>query len=287
MRILFAVHGYPADIEDEAALLVQISARALAGAGAVVCVAAGTNANDGGEARSADLVPASDARIEVVRLSRSDLHPEHWQKSQSASIPERFRRLIREFEPDVVHVHHWRRLSRDLVACAAAERVPAVVSLHDLWSSCLLATRKRPADGSNCDATFAPMPCLACAGSVPPRTPFMPIDQLFLSFGSHRADLERELKLARALLASSAEQAERAAHFLADEMPAVRAVAHDNPAALLATYERAITAGPPAAPPDVDAWYAPRMRAFAEETWDRGLTDTPRSELGYETPSRE
>jgi hypothetical protein len=118
------------------------------------------------------------------------------------------------------------------------------------------------------------MPCLACAGSVPPRTPFVPLDQLFLSFASHRADLSRELTLARVVLAQSGESAERVARFLPDEARAVHVETVADAGALVACYERALSAGPPPAPADVDAWYAPRMRAFAEENWDRGLAES-------------
>lgn len=234
-------------------------------------VAAGTRAADGGETRLVDGDPGARAAIPVLRLSRSDAHPEHWQKSASSSIPARFRRLIRDIEPDLVHVHHWRRLSRDLVACAAAERVPAVVTLHDAWTTCLLATRKQPPEGTDCDAAFAPMPCLACAGSVAPRTPFVPLDGLFLNFASHRAELTRELTLARAVLAPSSSRAEHVARFLPEDAAALAIETVSDAADLARVYERALRAGPPAAPADVDAWYVPRMRAFAEENWDRGL----------------
>jgi hypothetical protein len=115
------------------------------------------------------------------------------------------------------------------------------------------------------------MPCLACAGSVEPRTPFVPLDALFLAFASHRADLSRELKLARAVFAGSERAAEQAARFLPEEAGAPVPARAADAAALVAHYERAIAIGAPAAPADVDAWYTSRMRAFAEENWDRGL----------------
>ncbi len=273
MKVLLVAHGYPPDDSDPVARHVRGSAHALRALGHECFVLAGTRAANGGETRLVDREPGTRAEIPVLRLSRSDLHPEHWQKSASSSIPARFRRAIREFEPDVVHVHHWRHLSRDLVACAAAERVPAVVTLHDAWTTCLLATRKKPLDGADCDASFAPMPCLACAGSVAPKTPFMPLDQLFLSFASHRAELARELTLARIVLADTSERAEQVAHFAPDEARTVTIEIASDVKALVAIYDRARAAGSPPAPSDVDAWYAPRMRAFAEENWDRGLRD--------------
>jgi Glycosyltransferase Family 4 len=270
MKVLLVTHGYPPDDADDIARAVQATARSLAALGHTI-VASGTRLDDGGETRLSDREPVSRAEIPVLRLSRSDAHPEHWQKSASSSIPARFRRLCRDIEPDLVHVHHWRRLSRDLVACAAAERVPAVVTLHDSWTTCLLATRRKPPDGTDCGASFAPMPCLACAGSVAPRTPFVPLDQLFLSFASHKAELARELKLARAVLAPSSAVADRVARFLPEEAGALTIETAASPDLLVSIYERALQSGPPAAPADVDAWYTSRMRSFAEENWDRGL----------------
>lgn len=275
MRILVAVHGYPPDDTDAVARSVRAQVHELASRGHELCVVAGTALPDGGETRLLDREPGLGAKIPVLRLSRSDAHPEHWQKSASSTIPSRFRRALRELAPHVVHVHHWRRLSRDLVACAAAERIPSIVTLHDAYATCLLATRRQPADGLACEADFAPMPCLACAGSVPPATPFVPIDQLFLGFASHRADLHRELVLAREVFAADEALRQVLARHLPDGFRVIPLA--PDAAGLEPFLERCVASGPPDAPADVDAWYAPRMRAFAEESWDRGFLEARRA----------
>lgn len=280
-KIVLVAHGYPPESDGAIEGHVQRLARLLAARGHVVVVLAGTRARDGGDERSTDSDAASGARFDVVRLSRADARAEHWHKSASSTIPTRFRRLLAAEKPDVVHVHHWSRLSRDLVAHAAAERVPAVVSLHDAWSTCLIATRVRADTGADCDMELSASPCLACAARALGPTPWVPLDQEFMALATHKAELVRELQLARALIVPTRAQGERLAHVLGSD---ARALAFTTIAPsgfelgeFIALYERAIAGGAPAAPADVDAWFAPRMRAFFEENWDRGLSETARA----------
>jgi glycosyltransferase involved in cell wall biosynthesis len=217
MRIVLVAHGYPPELAGGTERTVQALARGLAARGHAVTVVAGTLASDGADRDDEDLDPTSGARVRVVRLSRSDLYTDHWQKSASSTIPQRFRAVLRDAAPDVVHVHHWLRLSRDLVACAAAERVPAVVTLHDLWTTCLVAFRVRPDTLAQCDVPLSAMPCLECAQKVPPRTPWVPLDQQFLALGAHKSDLLRELHLARARLVPTRAHADTLARLLGDE----------------------------------------------------------------------
>jgi hypothetical protein len=100
----------------------------------------------------------------------------------------------------------------------------------------------------------------------------VPLDQLFLSFTSHRAELARELKLARAVLAPSSAHADQVARFWPEDVGSLTIETAANVEQLVTIYERALQSGPPDAPADVDAWYTSRMRAFAEENWDRGLS---------------
>lgn len=47
-----------------------------------------------------------------------------------------FRETIREFKPEVIHIHHTMNLSTRLVLIAKREGVPVVVTLHDYWPIC-------------------------------------------------------------------------------------------------------------------------------------------------------
>jgi glycosyltransferase involved in cell wall biosynthesis len=142
-------------------------------------------------------------RIEVARIARPDLYFDHWHKSLSSAASRAFRDLLRETRPDVVHVHHWLRLSRDLVLVAAREGIPCVVSLHDAWASCPIVFRVRPDTQRACDAPVGPHPCIACAARVPPRTPWIPVESAYLMLAERQRDIGRELDLARARIAPS------------------------------------------------------------------------------------
>ncbi len=152
----------------------------------------------------------------VLRLPnvRADVHAEHWQKSWHPATTRALRRLLREEAVEVLHVLGWRGLTRDLVHAAARERVPAVVSLQDASTSCLLGTRVLP-EGGDCAVPAAANPCLSCAGRTGLRTPWVPPDAQFLAQYTHFEDLGRELRLARVRLVHDALAREHARRFVA------------------------------------------------------------------------
>ncbi len=223
------------------------------------------------------LESAADGDLRAHVLSRPDAHRSHWQRSASASVDAAFRALLGTERPDVVHVHHWRSLSRDLVFGAACAGLPAVVSLHDLWITCLIGTRVLPRTGAACDAVLAAHPCIACA----PRTPWVPIEAQYMAFAEHKSQLVRELKLARAIIARDRAHAAQIRQFFGDEgaqlAPFVEAdslAGGGGARALAEIYANAVSSGAP----DIGAvgraragdWYTERMKAFAETEWERG-----------------
>ena len=109
----------------------------------------------------------------VKKIGRGDLHFDHWQKSRSGKITAAFEEILIAEGPDVVHVHHWTRLSRDLVLTAARKRIPAVVTLHDHFTSCLVTFRVTTDGAAACDVPLAADPCLSCAERLPPQTPWV------------------------------------------------------------------------------------------------------------------
>lgn len=173
--------------------------RVLAGADHAVCWITGAAAGP---------VPPG---VEQVSLARSDGEPGHWQKSWHPATTRALRKRLREGAFDVLHVLSWRGLSRDLVHGAAREHVPAVLSLQDASSSCLLGTRRTP-EGEACDVPAAPRPCLACAARALP-TPWLPPDAQFLARHTQQQDFERELALARAVLVHDSAARDHARRF--------------------------------------------------------------------------
>ncbi|MEZ5979859.1 MAG: glycosyltransferase [Planctomycetota bacterium] len=224
MKVLLAVHGYPPELVGGTELAVRRLAHALVRAGHDVVVFAGTLdwEKRGTVERTSDPVAGGGA-VAVLRASRDDLWFDHWHKSRAPFVRRAFSEVLRSERPDVVHVHHWIRLSRDLVAAAARERVPAVVTLHDAYASCLVAFRIRPATRLACDAPLAVDPCIACASALEPPTPWMGEDEARRRFLEHRADLVRELRLARTVVAPTRSHAETVERGLGMQPGALRA----------------------------------------------------------------
>ncbi len=211
MRIVLVAHGFPPELVGGVELCVRDSARALAARGHDVSVVAGTLERaepvDGAPAArvvaDVDRDPASGRELRVLRIARSDLYFDHWHKSLFPPAAEAFAGILRELRPDVVHVHHWIRLSRDLVATAARCGVPAIVSLHDAWTSCPIAFRLRTDTAAPCDSAVGIVPCLACAGRLPPRTPWVAPEAAAMLLAERQRDLGAELDLARAITVPS------------------------------------------------------------------------------------
>ena len=216
MRICLVAHGYPPELVGGTETSVQGLARGLAARGHDVAVVAGSMQHEQGfrTSEATDVDPVSGARVRVHRIHRADLFFDHWQKSGSERAAAAFRAFLREARPDLVHVNHWIRLSHDLVACAAREGIPAAVTLHDLWTSCLVSFRVRPDTKEFCEVPLAPHPCLSCAALVPPRTPWVPAEAQAMALAERRAELVRELRLARAVLAPTRTHAEAVAGLL-------------------------------------------------------------------------
>jgi len=201
MKVLLALHGYPPELVGGTESAVRELAHGLAAHGHEVVVVAGTLRFEQGFRRSLELDERPGrAPIRVHKIHRADLYFDHWQKSASARASLAFRDILREEKPDVVHVHHWIRLSRDLVHRSALEGVPAVVTLHDLWTTCLVTFRVRPESGEFCTVKLAPSPCIKCAAQVPPRTPWSSFESQGIAMLERSADLARELELARAVV---------------------------------------------------------------------------------------
>jgi glycosyltransferase involved in cell wall biosynthesis len=203
VRIALAVHAWPPEGSGGTERSVRALAFALARAGAEVAVLAGSLKRAEGKEvqleRSRERDPASGAQVELLLVHRPDLYFDHWHKSANPAVTEIARQVLSELGIEVLHVHHWLRLSRDLVHGAALQGVPSVVTLHDAWVSCLVAFRVRPDTHAPCSVRAGADPCVACAGIVPPRTPWVPVEEAWLAFARRQQDLARELVLARAL----------------------------------------------------------------------------------------
>ncbi len=209
MKLLLCVHGYPPELLGGTERSAQQLARGLVSLGHEVLVVAGS-LEVAGEP-GVRVSEGSDGAVRVLRVHRPDLYFDHWQKSRSVRVARELGRILREERPDVVHVLHWLRLSRDLVACAAREGVPAVVSLNDSWVSCPLTFRVDPRTRASCERPLSALGCSSCAGTLPPRTPWVPREAAMMELAQREEQLARELRLARVVLAPTRRHAERIA----------------------------------------------------------------------------
>lgn len=75
-------------------------------------------------------------------------------------------KLLDEFEPDLVHVHHLTCLSTDLLTMLRIRCTPVVMTLHDFWMICPRGQRIHP-DGSHCE-TIDRARCHGCIRSTWP-----------------------------------------------------------------------------------------------------------------------
>lgn len=131
MRVLFAVHGFPPEVDGGTERTVRAIAQAMAAAGHEVTVVAGSLHPGDPEAVDEEQVEG----LRVLRMHRDDLYFEDWDKAWSPGLSAAFGRLLERERPDVLHVQHWIRLSSDLLRQARARGVRTVVTLHDYYSA--------------------------------------------------------------------------------------------------------------------------------------------------------
>jgi glycosyltransferase involved in cell wall biosynthesis len=192
-RILQVVHGFPPEGRGGTESYVLEASLALRASGADVSVLAGSM--EAGP--KPGLVATKVSGIPVTRLHRAGAFLDNWEKSYDPAAAALFDAHLADLRPDVVHVHHWIRLTRNLVEIAAARGIPAVVTLHDAAASCPRVFRVR--DGTLCHRPLSVESCLTCV----PRARAIGDDECASEIEAYRADFARELELASAILVPS------------------------------------------------------------------------------------
>lgn len=200
--------GFPPDRRGGIEQSTRALARGLVLAGLEVAVFAGTDDSQVEAWPRIERLDDNGHVVRVHRVHRSDLYYGHWQKRRSPEVGAWFERVLAEERPDVMHLHHWVRLSDDLVLRAAVAGVPAVVTLHDLWVSCPLFFRLRPGSLRPCDEPIGPEACVPCVATVGPPTPWVSEDEQAALISGMRKRVCWELSLARSVHALSNFQAE-------------------------------------------------------------------------------
>ncbi len=202
MKILHAIHGFMPEYEGGTELYVQALARGLVEKGHQSAILAGS-----GHTRANEVLESEDVEgLRVFRLHRSGgFFHEEWGQSYSAAVDALFDRLLENECPDLLHVHHWKRLSRSLVARARRFGIPSVITFHDLWSTCARDFRMR--DGTLCEARFLDVECETCVT----RANWQSDGEVRGALEEYARDLADELRLASAMTAPSIAHRDRVA----------------------------------------------------------------------------
>jgi glycosyltransferase involved in cell wall biosynthesis len=134
----------------------------------------------------------------VTRYLRAEWRLRRWTEEYDPEADGLARRLLALLQPEIVHLHHWQRLSNNLVAICADQGIPVVVTLHDVWTSCPRTHRIRM-DGEFCPDPPATAPCVTCAE----RGPWQGDQESISALALRREIIELELALAAAIIVPS------------------------------------------------------------------------------------
>lgn len=133
--------------------------------------------------------------IPVHRLHRSDQFFDFHAKMWHPEVEQKFTELLQQWRPRLVHVHHWVRLTSNLVELCARLGIPAVVTLHDYYTSCPRAFRRR----LNSDACVRQLSAASCTNCVP-RYGYEPEREVAAGIELFADNYRAELSLAHAVI---------------------------------------------------------------------------------------
>ncbi|MFH0944242.1 MAG: glycosyltransferase family 4 protein [Planctomycetota bacterium] len=141
MRILFVTAGFLPDCIGGVELHLLGLARFLSGAHEVMVFARGADPARG----EFESYRYEVEGIPVVRLNYLFSDCTGFRMIyRNGTIRRRFEDLLREFRPDLVHVHHLTCLSTDLIDAAREAGAKVVMTLHDFWMGCPRGQRMTP-----------------------------------------------------------------------------------------------------------------------------------------------
>ena len=209
-RVGLVVHGHPPELVGGTERLVAALGQSLVASGETVEVFSGSI--DWKPERA--VVRDESGPVPVVRFHRSDLFFERWDKLENPHVEQAFADWLNAFKPDIVHVHHWARLTTTLVRTASSCGIPVVLSLHDLFASCPRYHRVRE-EGEFCAVPPSVEACLHCA----PRWKFQGDAEVGASLEMFVEDLRQEVTAASALVAPTEGHGKRIMKWLGIDKP--------------------------------------------------------------------
>lgn len=196
LQILQVVQGFPPESIAGTELYCQALTRALQERGHRCPVLAGSKQ----QAKTPALVTTDEEGTSVTRYV-SPL-PLEWRERQIDPYSPEAELLLRQhletMRPDLIHVHHWLRLTDNIVFVASQLGIPAVVTLHDLWTSCARFHRQHRL-GHLCRESPSPSLCESCVE----RYPWQGDAEVRLAIELRQQQIAEELRLARCIVVPS------------------------------------------------------------------------------------
>ncbi|HGY92265.1 MAG TPA: glycosyltransferase [Planctomycetes bacterium] len=165
MKLLFVTSAYPPESRGGTELHVRDMARELASRGHDVKVFVREGNSD---AEEYALRREVEGGVEVLRLNNMFREASGFQWIwQNDSIDAVFARVLDEFVPDLVHVHHLTCLSTGILDVVKDRGYPLVMTLHDFWMVCPRGQRI-DRDLELCE-TIDRVTCASCLQSLWPH----------------------------------------------------------------------------------------------------------------------
>jgi glycosyltransferase involved in cell wall biosynthesis len=199
MRIVQVVHRAPPHEIGGTEQYTLAMSRALAARGHECLILSGSDQT----CSDPVLILGEHEGLSITRYA-SSLPPRYrgqWTQTYDPEADALIRRFLTMVRPDLVHVHHWMRLTSNLAALSTEMGIPTVVTLHDLWTSCPRGNRITP-EGVFCSEPSSPVLCLNCAE----REPWQDDQEMSEDIAFRSAQFTRELDLADFLLVPSSAQ---------------------------------------------------------------------------------
>src|SRR5574337_2120262 len=194
MRTLQIVHGFPPESVAGTETYCETLSRHLLARGHQCEVLTGSGR------RVAKAVLAAEVQngLRVTRYLRTEGQAQTWRDEYDSEAEALIRDLLSRDRPDIVHLHHWHRLTNNLVAICADLGIPVVVTLHDVWTSCPRIHRIHR-EGLFCKEPLLTAPCLHCVE----RTQWQTDREVAAALALRQQMIGEELALASALIVPS------------------------------------------------------------------------------------
>lgn len=144
LDVLHVLHTFPPQSQGGVQAYVERIARGQLARGRRVAVAcAADDASGAGSPNGGAVRRDAWAGIDVYRLAALGPFEQLDELRRPTSATERWRGLLADLAPAVVHVHHQQGVPLDIVATARAGGARTAVTLHDFFATCALFFRLR------------------------------------------------------------------------------------------------------------------------------------------------